>query len=38
MSRDISPKCKACRKFGMKMCSKPPGKCAFEKKRGNRNA
>ena len=37
MSRDISPKCKACRKFGMKMCSKPPGKCAFEKKRGNRN-
>ena len=21
----------------MKMCSKPPGKCAFEKRRGNRN-
>ena len=37
MSRDISPKCKSCRKFGMKMCSKPPGKCAFEKRRGNRN-
>ena len=36
MSRDRSPKCKSCRRFGMKMCSKPPGKCAFEKKRGNR--
>ena len=33
MARNIGPKCKNCRRFGVKLCSKPPGKCAFEKRK-----
>ncbi|MBI21801.1 MAG: 30S ribosomal protein S4 [Chloroflexi bacterium] len=33
MARNIGPKCKDCRRFGVKLCSKPAGKCAFEKRK-----
>ena len=33
MARNIGPKCKDCRRFGLKLCSKPAGKCAFEKRK-----
>ena len=33
MARNIGPKCKDCRRFGIKICSKPAGKCAFEKRK-----
>ena len=33
MARYIGPKCKNCRRFGIKLCSKPPGKSAFEVKK-----
>lgn len=34
MSRVLGPTCKKCRQFGVKLCSKPTGKCSFERKRG----
>ena len=33
MARNIGPKCKDCRRFGVKLCSNPAGKCAFEKRK-----
>ena len=33
MARNIGPKCKDCRRYGIKICSKPAGKCAFEKRK-----
>ena len=34
MARYTGPKCKNCRRFGMKLCSKPSGKCAWERRKG----
>ncbi|MEK9675289.1 MAG: 30S ribosomal protein S4 [Chloroflexota bacterium] len=33
MARYTGPKCKNCRRFGMKLCSKPAGKCAWERRK-----
>ncbi|MDA0596006.1 MAG: 30S ribosomal protein S4 [Chloroflexi bacterium] len=33
MARYTGPKCKNCRRFGMKLCSKPSGKCAWERRK-----
>ena len=32
MSRYTGPTCKNCRRYGMKMCNKPAGKCGWEKR------
>ena len=33
MARYTGPICKNCRRFGMKLCSKPAGKCAWERRK-----
>ena len=33
MARYIGPKCRNCRRFGMKLCSKPATKCAWERRK-----
>ena len=33
MARYTGPKCKNCRRFGMKLCSKPSGKCAWDRRK-----
>ena len=33
MARYTGPKCKNCRRFGMKLCSKPTNKCAWERRK-----
>ena len=29
--RDTGPRCKQCQRFSMKLCSRPPGKCRWER-------
>ena len=33
MARYTGPKCRNCRRFGMKLCTKPPTKCAWERRK-----
>ena len=33
MARYTGPKCKNCRRLGMKLCPKPPGKCAWDRRK-----
>jgi len=35
MARYTGPKCKNCRRFGMKLCSRPAGKCAWERRKSS---
>ena len=33
MARYTGPTCRNCRRVGMKLCSKPPNKCAWERRK-----